>query len=157
MLGLLVATSAFTVLTAASKTSQLETVGTVTQNFVPAYEILVRPRGARTALENETNTVQPNFLSGIYGGITMTQYHQISQVPGVEVAAPIALVGYALLYSPITFTIPASYYKKPGPQAVQDQHDLDQRRRDEPRHPAPLLLVRNTQQACVRQHVRNDR
>jgi hypothetical protein len=89
-------------------------VGTVSSNFVPAYEILVRPKGARTALENETNTVQPNFLSGIYGGITIPQYHQISQIPGVDVAAPIAMVGYALLYAPITFTVPASYYAAPG-------------------------------------------
>jgi putative ABC transport system permease protein len=114
LLGLLVATSAFTVLTAASKTSQLRTVGTVTSNFVPAYEILVRPKGTRTELENATDTVQPNFLSGIYGGITMGQYHEISRIPGVDVAAPIAMVGYALLYAPITFTVPSSYYSGPG-------------------------------------------
>jgi putative ABC transport system permease protein len=114
LLGLLVATSAFTVLTAASKTSQLETIGTVSANFIPAYEILVRPAGARTAIETKTDTVQPNFLSGIYGGITMAQYHEIGSIPGVQVAAPIAMVGYALLSAPITFTVPPSYYAKPG-------------------------------------------
>jgi putative ABC transport system permease protein len=114
LLGLLVATSAFTVLTAASKTSQLQTVGTVSANFVPAYEILVRPVGARTAIETKTDTVQPNFLSGIYGGITMAQYHEIGSIPGVQVAAPIAMVGYALLSAPITFPVPASYYSKSG-------------------------------------------
>ena len=116
LLGMLLATTAFTVLTAASRTSQLRTVGTVSAHFVPAYEILIRPTGARTALETDTDTVQPNFLSGIYGGITMTQYRQIQQIPGVQVAAPIAMVGYSLLYAPVTFPLPAAAYAKSGRQ-----------------------------------------
>jgi putative ABC transport system permease protein len=114
--GMLLATTAFTVLTAASRTSQLRTVGTVTAHFVPAYDILVRPHGARTRLEAQTDTVQPNFLSGIYGGITMAQYHQVLAIPGVQVAAPIAMVGYALLESPISFALPAADYASPGRQ-----------------------------------------
>ena len=94
--GMLVAATAFTVLTAAARTSQLRTVGTVTAHFRAAYDILVRPAGARTRWSRRTGTVQPNFLSGIYGGITMAQYHQIQQIPGVQVAAPIAMVGYSL-------------------------------------------------------------
>jgi putative ABC transport system permease protein len=97
LLGMLLATTAFTVLTAASRTSQLRTIGTVSAHFVPAYEILVRPKGTRTRLETQTGTVQPNFLSGIYGGITMAQYRQIAMIPGVEVAAPIAMIGYTLV------------------------------------------------------------
>ena len=57
--GMLVAATAFTVLTAASQTAQLRTVGEVSANFAPAYEILVRPRGARTAVEDQTRTVAP--------------------------------------------------------------------------------------------------
>src|SRR5215472_4466825 len=91
LLGMLLATTAFTVLTAASRTAQARTIGTVSAHFVPAYDILVRPKGARTAQENAADTVQPNFLAGIYGGITMAQYHEIAQIPGVEVAAPIAM------------------------------------------------------------------
>jgi hypothetical protein len=112
--GLLLATTAFTVLTAASRTAQLRTVGTVSSHFVPSYEILVRPRGARTGLEEQTGTVQPDFLAGIYGGITMAQYHEIAGLPGVSVAAPIATVGYALLAAPVMFTIPAADYRRPG-------------------------------------------
>jgi len=97
IVGVLVAAAAFTVLTAASRTEQARTVGTASANFRAAYDILVRPRRARTALESKTGTVQPDFLSGIYGGITMAQYRKIEQIPGVQVAAPIALVGYAEL------------------------------------------------------------
>ena len=106
--GLLLATTAFTVLTAASRTAQLRTVGTVSSHFLSAYQILVRPKGARTALEEQTGTVQPHFLAGIYGGITMAQYREIGSLPGVSVAAPIAMVGYALLPAEIPFTIPAA-------------------------------------------------
>ncbi len=116
LVGMLVATTAFTVLTAASRTSQLRTVGTVSQHFVPAYDILVRPKGERTALETKTDTVQPNFLSGIYGGITMGQYRQIQQIPGVQVAAPIAMIGYSLLVSNLRYPVPAAALARPGPQ-----------------------------------------
>src|ERR1700728_1385268 len=94
--GMLVAATAFTVLTAASRTAQLRTTGTVSAHFRAAYDILVRPRGAQSRLEAQTGTVQPNFLSGLYGGITMADYRQIQQLPGVEVAAPVAMVGYSL-------------------------------------------------------------
>jgi putative ABC transport system permease protein len=106
--GVLVAAAGFTVLTAASQTAKLRTVGEVSAHFVPAYDILVRPRGARTAVENRTGTVQPDFLWGIYGGITMAQYHQIQQIPGVQVAAPIAMVGYAQLEAAIFKPVPAA-------------------------------------------------
>src|SRR5207248_763392 len=73
--GMLVATTAFTVLTAAARTAQIRTIGTVNAHFQPAYDILVRPSGARSRLESATGTVQPDFLSGIYGGITMAQWN----------------------------------------------------------------------------------
>ena len=107
LLGMFVAATAFTVLTAASSTAQLRTVGTVTAHFQPAYDILVRPAGTRSKTENQTSTVQPDFLSGIYGGITMAQYHKIAAIPGVQVAAPIAMVGYSLLVSGFDFPVPA--------------------------------------------------
>ncbi|HEY2278258.1 MAG TPA: hypothetical protein VGI00_07870, partial [Streptosporangiaceae bacterium] len=106
--GMLVAATAFTVLTAASRTSQLRTTGTVSAHFRAAYDILVRPSGARSGLEARTGTVQPNFLSGLYGGITMDDYHQIQRVPGVDVAAPVAMVGYSLPIQPVAVPLPAS-------------------------------------------------
>jgi putative ABC transport system permease protein len=114
--GVLVAATGFTVLTAASRTAQLRTVGTVSAHFAPAYDILVRPRGARTVVESKTGTVQPDFLWGIYGGITMAQYHQVQQVPGVQVAAPIAMVGYAQLEAAIFVPVPAAALAGSGRQ-----------------------------------------
>ena len=114
--GVLVAATAFTVLTAASRTAQVRTLGTVSANFKAAYDILVRPKGARTAVESTTGTVQPDFLSGIYGGISMAQYHKIQQVPGVQVAAPVAMVGYAQFNASTFVPVPAAALAGSGRQ-----------------------------------------
>ena len=114
--GILVAATAFTVLTAAARTAQIRTIGTVSAHFRPAYDILVRPAGARSKLESATGTVQPDFLSGIYGGITMAQYHQIRQISGVSVAAPIAMVGYGFMNAIFPVWLPAADVSRPGRQ-----------------------------------------
>ena len=55
-LGMLLATTAFTVLTGAADTSRLVVRGEVAKNFRPAYDILVRPQGAATRLESDAGT-----------------------------------------------------------------------------------------------------
>ena len=140
LLGMLVAVTAFCVLTATARTSQLLTVGTVSAHFRAAYDILVRPQGARTRLESRTGTVQPNFLSGIYGGITLRQYHDIQQLPGVAVAAPIAMVGYSLPIVPVTARLRLGH-RQPGTAPVPAPHDLDQRRGPHPDPAAAFLRV----------------
>ena len=108
LIGIVVAAAGFTVLTAASRSSQLRTVGTVQANFRAAYDILVRPKGATSAAESASGTVAPNFLSGIYGGISFSQYRKIQQIPGVDVAAPIAMIGYSLPAVEISVRLPAA-------------------------------------------------
>ena len=104
-LAILVAAVSFTLLTASASTSALKVRGTLKSSFRPAYDILVRPPGAETALERRENLVRPNFLSGVYGGITLKQWHRIEQIPGVAVAAPSANVGYALFTEELPFSI----------------------------------------------------
>lgn len=99
--GLFVAATGFSLLTAAAHTSQLRATGLVHSNVRSAYDILVRPHGSATALEKSRGLVQDNYLSGIFGGITMHQYAQIKAIPGVAVAAPIANLGYFQLTYPI--------------------------------------------------------
>src|SRR5262245_46797172 len=94
LLGVLIATTGFTVLTGSTATSRLQVIGEVEKNFRSAYDILLRPSGDRTALEEQRDLVRPNFLSGQYGGITLDQYDRVKGTPGVEVAAPIAMIGY---------------------------------------------------------------
>ena len=96
LLGILVATAAFSILTGTSESQRLEVRGTVARAFRGDYDILVRPRGSRSPFERRSGQVQPNFLSGLFGGISTAQWHEIERLPGVEVAAPIANLGYVL-------------------------------------------------------------
>jgi putative ABC transport system permease protein len=95
--GMLVAAASFVLLTSAVSTGALQVRGTVAKNWKTAYDILVRPNGSYTQLEREQGLVADNYLSGIFGGITMKQWRDVLQIPGVDVAAPIANIGYVLL------------------------------------------------------------
>lgn len=92
----LVAAVSFTVLAAAARTSAIQVEGTVESNYRAAYDVLVRPRRSTTALEDRQSLVRPNFLSGVFGGIKMRQWRDVKAIPGVDVAAPIANIGYIL-------------------------------------------------------------
>src|ERR1039458_2466187 len=94
--GILVASVSFSLLTAATTTSTAQVQGPAAPHPRPAYDILVRPPGSTTALEASKGLVQDNYLSGIFGGITLQQYAQIQKIPGVQLAAPIAMIGYIL-------------------------------------------------------------
>jgi ABC-type antimicrobial peptide transport system permease subunit len=93
---IVVAAVSFSLLTSAVATSRLQVQGRVEANFRSAYDILVRPNHSITPLERSDKLVQENYLAGIFGGITMKQYEEIRHLPGVQVAAPIAMVGYVL-------------------------------------------------------------
>ena len=58
------------------------------------YDILVRASENVTEIEKEYGLVEANHLNGTAGGITMQQYEQIKAISNVEVAAPIAMLGY---------------------------------------------------------------
>ncbi|MFF5334052.1 FtsX-like permease family protein [Streptomyces sp. NPDC013181] len=105
--GVLAATTGFTLLTSTAETSQLRTTGTVNDNFRGAYDILVRPAGSRTAQESGQGLVRPNFLSGQFGGITLAQQARIARMSGVDVSAPVAMVGYVLDNSRVAVDVTA--------------------------------------------------
>ncbi|GIJ67141.1 ABC transporter permease [Virgisporangium ochraceum] len=104
--GVLVATTGFVVLTGATDTSRLEVTGSVGRETRAAYDILVRPKGARTPLEARQRLVRPNYLSGQFGGLTFDDWAKVRDVPGVGVAAPIAMIGYSTmsLHVPVDVT-----------------------------------------------------
>ena len=96
LLGMLVATTSFAVLIGTVRTSRLRVAGTVKASSRSAYDILVRPRGSTIGLERSRGLVRENYLSGIFGGISLRQYGAVRRISGVQVAAPIAMVGYVL-------------------------------------------------------------
>ncbi|RAJ29690.1 FtsX-like permease family protein [Kitasatospora sp. SolWspMP-SS2h] len=103
--GILVAATSFTLLTATVSTSQAATVGTVRDNARSAYDVLVRPPDSQTDVERQSALVAPNFLSGTFGGITTDQYDRIRGMAGVDVAAPVANIGYLMVASTVTVDV----------------------------------------------------
>ncbi len=98
-LGVLVAATGFTLLTGDVTTGTVRVKGTIARNWHTAYDLLVRPRGSYTTLEKREGLVRDNYLSGIYGGISFSQYREIKNIPGVSVAAPIGNIGYVFFLS----------------------------------------------------------
>lgn len=92
-LTVLLAVVAFVVLTGSAQQSRLEVTATVDANYRSSYDILVRPKQSKTPIEASTGRVRPNYLSGLYGGITTAQSDAVATVAGVEISAPIAMVG----------------------------------------------------------------
>jgi putative ABC transport system permease protein len=111
--GVLVAAVSFVLLASAAKTSELRVRGAVSRNFRGAYDVLVRPKGSFTPLERSDGLVRDNYLSGIYGGITLRQYKTIERIPGVEVAAPIANLGYVMPFGEIPISIAGDLDRSP--------------------------------------------
>nr|WP_055504232.1 FtsX-like permease family protein [Nonomuraea pusilla] len=112
-LGILVASSSFLLLTAAVRTSRLETIGLVQENGRSAYDVLVRPKGSQSALEKKRSLVQANYLSGIFGGITLDQYHALKRLSGIDVAAPVANLGYMLVDGQLSIDVTPFLTKAP--------------------------------------------
>ncbi|MEO7260346.1 MAG: hypothetical protein ABI047_03670, partial [Jatrophihabitantaceae bacterium] len=96
VIGVAAASTAFIVLTGQVEEQRLELHGQVSAQGSPSYDILVRPANSRTELEKSQALVRANFLSRQFGGITLRQWRQIQQLDGVQVAAPVAMVGYVI-------------------------------------------------------------
>lgn len=92
--GILVAATSFSLLTAAADTSEARVRGVVQANFRTSYDLLVRPPGSQSQLERSRGLIRNNFETGIFGGITTGQWRQVQAIPGVEVAAPVAYLGW---------------------------------------------------------------
>ncbi|MGO9177790.1 MAG: FtsX-like permease family protein [Candidatus Limnocylindrales bacterium] len=114
--GLLTAVSGFLVLAGVSRTTQAVLSGDIARAWNTPYDILVRPLGSQTALEQTEGLVRPNFLSGLTGGITEAQLAAIRVVPDVAVAAPIAVVG--LVQWPAEFPVDVAKLVGSGPITV---------------------------------------
>ena len=93
LLASVLAVSSFVVLTGTVERQRLEVTQLVEANARGAYDILVRPKGSTSDIEASQQIVREDYLSGVYGGITLDQVKQLRSIPGVEVAAPIVMLG----------------------------------------------------------------
>lgn len=61
----------------------------------PAYDVLVIPRDANlTHRVGGVRVSEANFMATLGGGITIREWKTVAKLPGVEVAAPVATLGY---------------------------------------------------------------
>lgn len=110
--GLLTATLGFMVLASTSETTEAILTGDINRAWAAPYDLLVRPPDSQTPLERSQGLVRPNFLSSSAGGISMQQLDAVRQVQGVDVAAPIAILGYS--YWPAAVPIDLSSLVRSG-------------------------------------------
>ncbi|HAM82012.1 FtsX-like permease family protein [Ornithinibacillus bavariensis] len=94
IIGAFIVSAGLTYLIGLSEANKGTVVDTLQQRWSASYDIVVRPEGTRSVTE-EKRLLEPNYLSGLSGGISVEQYEAIKDIPGVEVAAPIAMIGYA--------------------------------------------------------------
>jgi hypothetical protein len=71
-----------------------------------AYDILVRPAGPAGEHAAGTELTRPGDVTKLSGGITLAQYDVIRRLAGVQVAAPMTMVGYVPLT--VTVSVPVS-------------------------------------------------
>lgn len=58
------------------------------------YDLLVRPANSQTKVEQAVGLVEENYLSVGSGGISLATWEQIKTMKDVEIAAPVAALGY---------------------------------------------------------------
>ncbi|HEY3315940.1 MAG TPA: hypothetical protein VGL40_11775 [Bacillota bacterium] len=90
-LGLLLVSVAFGLFLSSSRSLTATAVADLDQQWRTSYDLLILPTEAQMPVAQ--GKVRPNALTGWCGGITFTQWEAIKDIPGVEIAAPIAVLG----------------------------------------------------------------
>jgi putative ABC transport system permease protein len=110
--GFLLAACALILLSTTTQTTLVRGNQIISQNWRPTYDLVVLPPQAKIPSDLR---VPSDLLAGYGGGISFKQYEQIKSLPGIEVAAPIAYVGYVQMPVPAIYfsdqSYPTGYYQ----------------------------------------------
>ena len=110
--GFLLAACALILLSATTQTTLVRGNQIISQNWRPTYDLVVLPPQAKIPADPR---VPSDLIAGYGGGISFKQYEQIKNLPGIEVAAPIAYVGYIQMPVPTIYfsdhSYPTGYYQ----------------------------------------------
>jgi hypothetical protein len=93
IIGALLISSGLSILVGLSETNKGTIIQTLEEKWRTSYDIVVRPDA--TVEEASNDLLDPNYLSGLYGGISIEDWQKIKGIEGVSVAAPISMIGYA--------------------------------------------------------------
>ncbi|WP_294741774.1 ABC transporter permease [uncultured Exiguobacterium sp.] len=92
LVGVLIVSTGLSYLIGTTQANNGTVVDELQKRWGSSYDIVVRPEGSRSVTE-DLNLLEPNYMSGLDGGISRKQYETIKQIADVEVAAPIAMIG----------------------------------------------------------------
>jgi len=92
LVGVLIVSTGLSYLIGTTQANKGTVVDALQKRWNASYDIIVRPQGSRSVTE-DLKLLEPNYMSGLDGGITRKQYETIKIMTDVEVAAPIAMVG----------------------------------------------------------------
>ncbi|PQD97165.1 ABC transporter permease [Pradoshia eiseniae] len=91
--GALIVSTGLSYLVGVSQTNNGTIVKELQNRWKSSYHIVVRPPEARSVTE-DLNLLEPNYQSGLSGGISLVQYKKIKEIQDIEIAAPIAMLGF---------------------------------------------------------------
>jgi hypothetical protein len=116
LIGVIILGAGLSAISLLTETIKGTVVRTYEQTWRAPYDILVHvPLPEGTKLPDLT---EPNVLTTLPPGITVAQLEQVRQVPGIQVAAPIAVVGYVRagpIYEFPSMDPANKEFKHPGP------------------------------------------
>src|SRR6266567_6008280 len=129
--GFFLAACTLILLTATTQSTVVRANQIISQNWRPDYDLVVLPSKAHLP---PGKAVPADYMAGYSGGISIQQYQQIQRIAGVDVAAPVAYLGYVQLSSPlVAFSsnpLPSGYYKADwtltefnGKQNLTERHE----------------------------------
>lgn len=111
LVGALIISAGLSLMFNLTDSSQGTVEQTLQKKWSSAYDIVVRPKGSQMSTES-SDLLEPNYLNGINGGISLKQYETIKQMKEVDIAAPIAVMGYANTF--VMFKKAMTFPKEPG-------------------------------------------
>ncbi|MEJ8548722.1 FtsX-like permease family protein [Brevibacillus borstelensis] len=94
LVGMLIISSTLSYFVGVTESNNGTTQEILQKRWKAAYHIVVRPEGTRSVTEQD-QLLEPNYLNGLYGGISLDDYAWIKSMPDVDVAAPLAPIGYS--------------------------------------------------------------
>ncbi|MGE7988644.1 hypothetical protein [Lysinibacillus fusiformis] len=77
-----------------TKETKLAVENSIAEHGRGTYDILIRPSSSRSNVEKKVGMVEENYIGDSKGGISLKEWEKIKQNPSIEVAAPVASIGY---------------------------------------------------------------
>lgn len=109
LLGAAILASGLSYLVGISHDSRITVQEELEKRWKSSYDILVLPKDKSFPLEN-LNIMESNQISNFSGGISIKDWEEIKKIEGIEVAAPVSIIGW----KPIWLSFTSFDFEDPG-------------------------------------------